>query len=90
MPNPSSRIQIVGVMSSARLDGNTALLVRAALRGAEEAGASITEIVLPKYRLGFCQGCLRCMAEGGCPAQLDHQEGMMKGVYGNLKQRGLL
>ena len=73
MSDPKSRIQVVGVMSSARLNGNTATLVREALRGAEEEGAWTTEIALPKYQINFCQGCLRCMVEGRCPAPDDFE-----------------
>jgi multimeric flavodoxin WrbA len=62
-----SQVQIVGAMSSARLQGNTATLVREALRGAEAEGASTAEIVLPEYHIAFCQGCMRCMAEDRCP-----------------------
>jgi multimeric flavodoxin WrbA len=60
------RFRVVGVMSSARLNGNTAILVREALKGAAEEGASTTEAVLPTYRLSFCRGCLRCMVDGTC------------------------
>ncbi len=73
MPSQMSRIHIVGIMSSARLNGNTATLVREALRGAEGEGALTTEIALPKYQIGFCQGCLRCMSEGRCPGQDDFE-----------------
>ena len=73
MLDARSRVQVVGVMSSARLDGNTAKLVRAALSGAEEAGAQTTEVSLPKYQLSFCQGCLRCIAEGRCVASDDFE-----------------
>jgi multimeric flavodoxin WrbA len=55
------------VMSSARVNGNTATLVRQALQGAAEVGAATTEIVLPEYHIEFCRGCMRCMAEGRCP-----------------------
>jgi multimeric flavodoxin WrbA len=68
-----SRIRVVGVMSSARLDGNTATLVREALKGAEEGGALITEIALPEHRLEFCRGCLTCMADGRCPLDDDFE-----------------
>jgi multimeric flavodoxin WrbA len=80
----SLRIQVVGVMSSVRLDGNTATLVREALKGAEEEGATTTEIVLPTYRLDFCQGCLRCMAEGRCPARDDFEglKELLRGANG--------
>jgi multimeric flavodoxin WrbA len=73
MPGQMSRIRVVGVMSSARANGNTATLVREALKGAEQEGASTTEILLPNYQINFCQGCLRCMAAGGCPAPDDFE-----------------
>ena len=73
MPSQMSRIHIVGVMSSARLDGNTATLVREALKGAEEEGAVTTEIALSKHQINFCQGCLRCMAIGRCPVPDDFE-----------------
>ncbi len=70
---PRSRPQVVAVMSSAKANGNTATLVREALRGAEEEGALTTEIALPEYRLSFCQGCLRCMVDGKCPTDDDFE-----------------
>ena len=73
MSSQQPRIQVVGVMSSARANGNTATLVREALKGAEKGGASTVEIVLPNYRINFCQGCLKCMAAGGCPASDDFE-----------------
>jgi multimeric flavodoxin WrbA len=73
MLEPKSQIQVVGVMSSARVNGYTATLVREALKGAEEEGARTTEIVLPKHQVNFCQGCFRCMAEGQCPAEDDFE-----------------
>ena len=68
-----ARPRVVGVMSSARLNGNTAILVREALRGAAEEGALTTEVALPSYRLNFCQGCLRCMVDGRCAADDDFE-----------------
>lgn len=66
-------IKVVGIISSARSKGNTAALVREALKGAEAEGASVTEIFLPKYKLGFCTGCLTCTAEGKCPISDDFE-----------------
>lgn len=79
-----SRPQVVGVMSSARLNGNTATLVREALKGAEEEGALITEVVLPTYHLSFCQGCLRCMADGKCPVddEFEAVKALLRGADG--------
>jgi multimeric flavodoxin WrbA len=71
---PKAQIQVIGVMSSARLKGNTAILVREALRGAEEEGAAIAEILLPKYKINFCQGCLGCMVKGRCYMDDDFEQ----------------
>ncbi len=83
-PEPRSRIHIVAVMSSARLNGNTAILVREALRGAEEEGAAITEVLLPKYTINFCQGCLSCMVKGRCFMEDDFEQvkALLRGASG--------
>jgi multimeric flavodoxin WrbA len=57
---------IVGVISSLNHDGNSATLLREALRGAAEEGASVREIFLPQYDIAFCSGCSTCMATGSC------------------------
>jgi multimeric flavodoxin WrbA len=79
-----SRLQVVGVMSSARLNGNTATLVREALKGAEEEGALVTEVALPKYHLSFCQGCLKCMVDGKCVIDDDFEaiKALLQGADG--------
>lgn len=59
-------MKIVGVIGSANHDGNGATLVREALKMAGAEGAATTEIFLARYKIEFCQGCLRCMAEGRC------------------------
>jgi multimeric flavodoxin WrbA len=81
---PESRIQIIGVMSSARLNGSTAILVREALKGAEEEGAAIAEILLPKYEINFCQGCLGCMIKGRCYMDDDFEQvkALLQGASG--------
>jgi multimeric flavodoxin WrbA len=84
MAESKSQIQVVGVMSSARLNGNTAILVREALRGAEEEGVLIAEVALPKYRLSFCRGCLSCMVAGRCPIDDDFEavKAVLRGADG--------
>lgn len=59
-------LDIAGIISSANVNGNSATLLREALKGAQEAGANVSEIFLPKYNISFCQGCLKCMREGKC------------------------
>ncbi len=83
-PELKARIQVVAVMSSARLNGNTAILVREALRGAEEEGAATTDILLPKHNINFCQGCLSCMVKGRCFMDDDFEEikALLRGAHG--------
>jgi multimeric flavodoxin WrbA len=59
--------KIVGIISSPARNGNTAVLVREALRAAVECGAEVEEIFLPALKLQYCTGCYHCMSEGGCP-----------------------
>jgi multimeric flavodoxin WrbA len=81
---PKSRIKVIGVMSSARLNGNTATLVREALKGAEEEGALVSEIALADCHLSFCRGCLTCMVEGRCPVDDDFEavKALLQGADG--------
>ena len=67
-------IKVIGVISSARVNGNTATLVREALKGAEAEGAKVTEIFLSKYKLASCTGCLNCTIQGKCPLPDDFEE----------------
>jgi len=64
-------MKIVGVIASANENGNSATLLREALRGALAAHAEVREIVLSRRRIDFCQGCLGCMQEGTCFQQDD-------------------
>jgi multimeric flavodoxin WrbA len=63
----SNDFKVAGVISSARFNGNTATLVRETQKGAEEEGATVTEIFLPAYNLKHCTGCQRCLTDGECP-----------------------
>jgi multimeric flavodoxin WrbA len=71
-------MKIVGVMSSAHPEGNSATLVKAALKGAAAEGAKTTEIFLAQHRIDFCRGCLSCMRDGGCPLPDDFER--LRGV----------
>jgi multimeric flavodoxin WrbA len=59
-------MKIVGIISSPRYRGNTATLVRQALKGAKDNGVETEEIFLADYNLEFCRGCFSCLAEGKC------------------------
>jgi hypothetical protein len=61
---------ILGIVGSARLWGNSELLVRQVLQGAQAEGASVRMLRLTDLHLESCTGCLRC-AIGGKPCPLD-------------------
>ena len=61
---------ILGLVGSARRWGNSELLVRRVLQGAQAEGASVQMVRLTGLDLQACTGCLRCVI-GGKPCRLD-------------------
>ena len=57
--------KIIGIVGSPR-KGNTEIMVRTALEGAEETGAETEIILLRELRLEMCDGCLQCDETGKC------------------------
>ena len=62
---------ITAVIGSPHRNGNTALLAREVLKGAQERGAETREIFLPDYRIEYCRGCIGkintfCLSTGYC------------------------
>ncbi len=64
-------MKVIGIISSPHAEGSSATLVREALRGAQEAGASVQEIFLPDYRIEYCRDCRACIGSGRCAVQDD-------------------
>jgi multimeric flavodoxin WrbA len=61
---------ILGIVGSARPWGNSDLLVRQALQGAQLEGATAQMVRLTDLRLQSCIGCMRCVI-GGEPCPVD-------------------
>lgn len=59
-------MRVVGVISSPHANGNSATLLREALKGAAEVGAETEEVFLPRLAIGYCTGCMRCSERGSC------------------------
>ena len=57
---------VIGVAGSARRNGNSATLMRAALKGAASAGEDTSEIYLNGLLFKGCQGCVKCSLKGRC------------------------
>lgn len=66
-------MKIIAILSSPSKNGNTAVLARAALRGAKRKGADIEEINLIDYNIQFCNGCMMCMKTGKCSINDDFE-----------------
>jgi len=63
---------ILGIVGSARRWGNSDLLVRQALLGAQSEGATVKAVRLTDLNLSSCTGCMRCVAgDPLCPLDDD-------------------
>lgn len=78
-------MKIVAVLGSPSKNGNTSILAREVLKGAQDAGAEIEEIVLADHQIGFCRGCIgktpvMCMSTGKCNIS-DDAEALKQKLY---------
>ncbi len=64
---------IAAVYGSPRRKGNTAALLKRAVEGAREAGASVDEIVLRDYSISPCLEIYGCKKDGECVIKDDFQ-----------------
>jgi multimeric flavodoxin WrbA len=64
-------MKVVGVIASPHADGSGATLVRSALAGAREAGATVSKVLLSDCRIEFCRDCRACMKLGRCVIEDD-------------------
>jgi hypothetical protein len=65
--------------SSPRRRGNTEVIMDEAIRGAQDAGATVEKFVLQKMKIGYCLQCTQCNLpgfEGFCP-----QKDAMADIY---------
>ncbi len=66
-------VAVLGLAGSARLQGNTSLLLDRALTGAAEAGATISRVDLCRLHIAPCRACDRCFEAGVCAVHDDYQ-----------------
>jgi multimeric flavodoxin WrbA len=65
--------KILAVYGSPRRKGNTALLLREAVRGARDEGADVEEVVLRDLKISPCLEIYGCRKAGRCAIQDDFQ-----------------
>jgi multimeric flavodoxin WrbA len=63
--------KVLGIMGSPRRGGNTEILVDEVLRGAADAGAQTTKVILAEKQIGPCKACEACFKTGHCVQQDD-------------------
>jgi multimeric flavodoxin WrbA len=66
-------MKVLGISTSPRIEGNSDLLLRRALAGAESAGAQVEYVRLSDYSIGPCIECNACYATGECKVGDDYQ-----------------
>lgn len=64
---------LIAVYGSPRRKGNTTLLLKQAVQGARDAGASVEEFVLRDLKISPCLEIYACEADGECAIKDDFQ-----------------
>ncbi len=67
-------LRVLGISTSPRNMGNSDVLLRHALAGAESAGAKTEYVRLADYKIGPCIECNACYVTGRCSVQDDYQQ----------------
>jgi len=71
-------MKVLAFCASPRKGGNTEVLIDEAVRGVQDAGATVEKFFLPRMDIRPCLGCRRCRAEDRPPfcAQKDDMTGL--------------
>lgn len=67
-------LEVLGISTSPRVKGNSDLLLREVLAGAESAGARAEYVRLADLNIGPCLECNACYETGVCRVQDDYQQ----------------
>jgi multimeric flavodoxin WrbA len=65
-------MNVLGIYTSPRRDGNSDLLMKELLRGAKDAGAEVSELFARKLNIKLCVACDRCIELGHCFQEDDY------------------
>jgi multimeric flavodoxin WrbA len=66
-------MKVLGIVCSARKEGNTEILVKEALASAQEAGAETELVLVAGKNIMPCDGCNSCRQTGACHIKDDMQ-----------------
>lgn len=59
-------MKVLGILGSPRVGGNSDILLKQALAGAKEAGATVEKIILSHKKIMGCLDCTKCNETGVC------------------------
>jgi multimeric flavodoxin WrbA len=74
-------MNVVAILGSPRLQGNTNYLTDQALEEISKAGIETTKIVLSKYKINFCCGLDGCRRDFAVCAQKDDAQKLLTKLY---------
>ena len=74
--------RVLGILGSPRLEGNTADLLDAVLKGASDSGAEVERLDLVNMRINPCIECRRCDASAECAVKTDD----MQEIYARIRK----
>ncbi len=73
--------KIIGFLGSPHTEGNTAIMLREALKGAESQGAETKLVVLNDLAMKGCQACMGCQGNGGHCVVKDDITPLLEEIY---------
>ena len=59
-------MNVLGIMGSPRINGNTDILIDAALKGAQSTGCTVEKIVVDDLDIAPCREYYNCLIDGTC------------------------
>ena len=66
-------MKVLGLVGSPRKGGNSETMVKAALNGAEKAGAQVKLVNITDLDISGCNACMYCRTNNGCAIKDDMQ-----------------
>lgn len=80
----TDKISVLGISSSPRVDGNTHLLIKEAIRGAEDEGAATEIVRIMDFSFSPCLSCGYCEKHGKCHLKDDFPPLMTKMLQADI------
>ena len=78
-------MKVLAFYASPRVNGNTGVLIDEAVRGVQDAGATVEKFVLCKMKINYCIGCRRCRDKDR-PAFCAQKDDMTNIIYPKLAE----